>query len=127
RGRSASRSGAHGEAGSHGLGQVELVNQCLEVDGEGVVVVGRRGLARVPKPAPVVSDHALAGFQRYETDRPNQPGLRRRYRESSKEWGCRGVRAYGVWGGLRRAARTRMSRGGWPAAHPLATRVSPWR
>ena len=31
----------------------------------------------------------------------------------SKEWGCRGVRAYGVWGGLRRAARTRMSRAGW--------------
>ena len=30
-----------------------------------------------------------------------------------KEWGCRGVRAYGVWGGLRRAARTRMSRAGW--------------
>ena len=41
------------------------------------------------------------------------PGLRRRYRESRKEWGCRGVRAYGVWGGLRRAARTRMSRAGW--------------
>jgi len=60
----------------HGLARVELVNQCLEVDGEGVVVVARRGLARVPKPSPVVSDHALAGFQRYETDRPNQPGLR---------------------------------------------------
>src|SRR3954447_5009956 len=41
------------------------------------------------------------------------PGLRRRYRDSSQEWGCRGVRAYGVWGGLRRAARTRMSRAGW--------------
>ena len=52
---------------------VGTVGQCLEVDGEGVVVVARRGLARVPKPAPVVSDHALAGFQRYETVRPNQP------------------------------------------------------
>src|SRR4051812_29432604 len=46
------------------------------------------------------------------TDQTN-PDYGGRYRDSSQEWGCRGVRAYGVWGGLRRAARTRMSRAGW--------------
>jgi hypothetical protein len=47
----------------HGVAQVEVLQQGVQVGGEGVVVVPGGGLAGLAEPAPVVGDHPVAGIQ----------------------------------------------------------------
>ena len=46
-----------------GVAQVEVLQQAVQVGGEGVVVVAGGGLAGLAEPAPVVGDDPVAGLQ----------------------------------------------------------------
>jgi hypothetical protein len=48
--------GAHGEADQDGVGQIEMVEQCGQVSGEGAVVVPDGGLAGAAEAASVAGD-----------------------------------------------------------------------
>jgi hypothetical protein len=56
--------GAHREADEHDVVKAELLEQRVEVGGEGVVVVARGGPAGVAEAAPVVPDDAAAGAEK---------------------------------------------------------------
>jgi hypothetical protein len=53
--------GAHREAGQDGVLQVEVLEQGVQIRGEGVVVVADGRLAGAPESPAVVADHAVAG------------------------------------------------------------------
>jgi hypothetical protein len=50
-------------AGQHGVAQVEVFQQDLQVGGKGVVAIPRRWLAGLSEAAPVVGDDPVSGFQ----------------------------------------------------------------
>jgi hypothetical protein len=47
----------------HGVAQVQVLQQGIEVGGEGVVVIPRGRLAGLAEPAPVVGDDPVPGVQ----------------------------------------------------------------
>jgi len=49
--------------GQHGVAQVQVFQQGVEVGGEGVVVVADGRLAGLAEPAPVVGDDPVPGVQ----------------------------------------------------------------
>ena len=57
--------GAHGVPDQHGVAQVEVLQQGVQVGGEGVVVVADGRLAGLAEPAPVVGDHPVPGLQQH--------------------------------------------------------------
>src|SRR6202048_4284064 len=55
--------GAHREAGENHVVQVEMLEQSVQISGEGVVVVTHRWLARLAEPTAVVGDYAAPGSE----------------------------------------------------------------
>src|SRR4029077_3059246 len=51
---------AHREADEHGVAQIEVLHQYLEIASKGVVVIPEGRLARLAKAAAVVSDHSIS-------------------------------------------------------------------
>ena len=57
--------GAHREADQHDISKVQLLDQRVQIGGEGVVVVANRRLAGLAEATTVVRDHAVAGPQEH--------------------------------------------------------------
>jgi hypothetical protein len=55
--------GAHGEPAEYDAGQVQVLQQGVQVGGEGVVVIAGDRLAGLAEPAPVVGDDPVAGLE----------------------------------------------------------------
>jgi hypothetical protein len=51
--------------GQHGVAQVQVLQQGIEVGGEGVVVIPGRRLAGLAEPAPVIGDDPVPGLQQH--------------------------------------------------------------
>jgi hypothetical protein len=57
--------GAHGEPAEYDAGQVQVLQQGVQVGGEGVVVIADRRLAGPVEPAPVIGDDPVPGLQQH--------------------------------------------------------------